>query len=69
MLFVGTKRQAQSIVSDTAINCGQYFMNHRWLGGTLTNWNTISRSIERLKGYEEILLKDDSGLTKKEIVI
>ena len=68
VLFVGTKRQAQSIVSDTAINCGQYFMNHRWLGGTLTNWNTISRSIERLKGYEEILLKDDSGLTKKEIV-
>ena len=43
-------------------------MNHRWLGGTLTNWSTISRSIDRLKGYEEILLKDDSGLTKKEIV-
>ena len=68
VLFVGTKRQAQSIVSDTAINCGQYFMNHRWLGGTLTNWSTISKSIDRLKGYEEILLKDDSGLTKKEIV-
>ena len=68
VLFVGTKRQAQKIVSESAVNSGQYFMNHRWLGGTLTNWNTISRSIDRLKGYESLLLKEDSGLTKKELV-
>lgn len=68
VLFVGTKRQAQKIVAESAINCGQYFMNHRWLGGTLTNWSTISKSIDRLKGYDELLAKDDSGLTKKEIV-
>lgn len=68
VLFVGTKRQAQKIVSESAVNSGQYFMNHRWLGGTLTNWSTISKSIDRLKGYEELLLKEDSGLTKKELV-
>ena len=68
VLFVGTKRQAQKIVSECALNSGQYFMNHRWLGGTLTNWSTISKSIDRLKGYDELLLKEDSGLTKKEIV-
>ena len=68
VLFVGTKRQAQSIVAETAINSGQYFMNHRWLGGTLTNWKTISKSIVRLKKYDEILNKEDSGLTKKELV-
>ena len=68
VLFVGTKRQAQKIVSENAVNSGQYFMNHRWLGGTLTNWSTISKSIDRLKGYDELLQKEDSGLTKKEIV-
>ncbi len=68
ILFVGTKRQAQKIISESAINCGQYYMNHRWLGGTLTNWTTISKSIDRLKSYDELLLKEDSGLTKKEIV-
>ena len=68
VLFVGTKRQAQKIISETAINSGQYYMNHRWLGGTLTNWKTISKSIVRLKNYDEILNKDDSGLTKKELV-
>ena len=68
ILFVGTKRQAQKIVSETAINTGQYYMNHRWLGGTLTNWKTISKSIVRLKNYDEILNKEDSGLTKKELV-
>jgi len=68
VLFVGTKRQAQSIVAETAINSGQYFMNHRWLGGTLTNWKTISKSIVRLKKYDEILNKEDTGLTKKELV-
>ena len=68
VLFVGTKRQAQSIVAETAVNSGQYFMNHRWLGGTLTNWKTISKSIVKLKKYEEILNKEDTGLTKKELV-
>ena len=68
ILYVGTKRQAQSIVAESAINSGQYFMNHRWLGGTLTNWKTISKSIVRLKNYDEILNKEDSGLTKKELV-
>ena len=68
ILFVGTKRQAQKIISESATNCGQYYMNHRWLGGTLTNWTTISKSIERLKSYDELLVKEDSGLTKKEIV-
>ena len=68
VLFVGTKRQAQKIVAESAVNTGQYYMNHRWLGGTLTNWKTISKSIVRLKSYDEILNKDDSGLTKKELV-
>ena len=68
VLFVGTKRQAQKIISESAINSGQYYMNHRWLGGTLTNWKTISKSIVRLKSYDEILNKEDSGLTKKELV-
>ena len=68
VLFVGTKRQAQTIVAETASNSGQYFMNHRWLGGTLTNWKTISKSIVKLKKYEEILNKEDTGLTKKELV-
>ena len=68
ILFVGTKRQAQKIISESAINSGQYYMNHRWLGGTLTNWKTISKSIVRLKNYDEILNKEDSGLTKKELV-
>ena len=68
VLFVGTKRQAQKIIAESAINSGQYYMNHRWLGGTLTNWKTISKSIVRLKNYDEILNKEDSGLTKKELV-
>jgi len=68
VLFVGTKRQAQKIIAESAINSGQYYMNHRWLGGTLTNWKTISKSIVRLKNYDEILNKVDSGLTKKELV-
>ena len=68
VLFVGTKRQAQKIVADSAVDTGQYYMNHRWLGGTLTNWKTISKSIVRLKSYDEVLNKEDSGLTKKELV-
>jgi len=66
ILFVGTKRQAQKHVSEAAEKCAQYYMNHRWLGGTLTNWKTVSNSISRLKKIDEKLLNDNDGLTKKE---
>ncbi|MAW80934.1 MAG: 30S ribosomal protein S2 [Parvularcula sp.] len=67
VLFVGTKRQAQSPVAEAASRCAQYYMNVRWLGGTLTNWETISNSIRRLKDMEERLAGGAaSGLTKKE---
>ena len=68
ILFVGTKRQAQNIIEEKAQQCGQYYVNHRWLGGTLTNWNTISNSITRLKKHEKTLSGKESGLTKKEMV-
>merc|ERR1711865_119677 len=51
-LFVGTKRSASDLVAQAAINCGQYYVNHRWLGGMLTNWETVSKSIKRLKNLE-----------------
>ncbi|MEZ5921787.1 MAG: 30S ribosomal protein S2 [Parvularculaceae bacterium] len=66
ILFVGTKRQAQGPVSDAAKRCAQYYMNVRWLGGTLTNWETISNSIRKLKEMEELLEGGGKGLTKKE---
>ena len=68
VLFVGTKRQAQDMVKEYAERCGQYFVNHRWLGGTLTNWKTVSHSIKRLKELEERLGNEQqlAGLTKKE---
>ncbi len=66
VLFVGTKRQAQQPIAEAAQRCAQYYMNVRWLGGTLTNWETISDSIRRLKGLEERLGAPDSGFTKKE---
>ena len=67
VLFVGTKRQASELVADGASRCGQYFVNHRWLGGTLTNWNTITASIRRLRDLDETLDGDEiAGLTKKE---
>lgn len=68
VLFVGTKRQAQSQVAEAAQRCAQYFMNVRWLGGTLTNWETISDSIKRLKDLEEKLESGGSGFTKKELL-
>jgi len=68
VLFVGTKRQAQQPIADAARACGQHFVNHRWLGGMLTNWKTISQSIKRLKGLEEQLSGDTTGLTKKEVL-
>lgn len=68
VLFVGTKRQATEIVAESAVRCGQYFVNHRWLGGMLTNWRTISYSIKRLRDIEEKLAVEDIGLTKKELL-
>ncbi|HSD92943.1 MAG TPA: 30S ribosomal protein S2 [Methyloceanibacter sp.] len=68
VLFVGTKRQASETVAEAAKSCAQYFVNHRWLGGTLTNWRTISNSIKRLKSLEELLEGDHHGLTKKELL-
>ena len=66
ILFVGTKRQAQKSIAESAEKCAQYYMNHRWLGGTLTNWKTISNSINRLKQLDEILGQGAEGLTKRE---
>ncbi|NPD15636.1 30S ribosomal protein S2 [Xinfangfangia sp. D13-10-4-6] len=66
ILFVGTKRQAQKPIAEAAEKCAQYYMNHRWLGGTLTNWKTISQSIQRLKQIDETLASGAEGLTKKE---
>ena len=66
ILFVGTKRQAQRPVADAAERCAQYYMNHRWLGGTLTNWKTVSNSIGRLREIDERMEQGAEGLTKKE---
>jgi len=70
VLFVGTKRQASSIVAEAAGRCGQYYVNHRWLGGMLTNWKTVSNSIRRLRQVEEQLSSEEatSLLTKKELL-
>jgi small subunit ribosomal protein S2 len=66
ILFVGTKRQASQAIADAAERCAQYYMNHRWLGGTLTNWKTVSQSIQRLKAIDEQMAMGAEGLTKKE---
>jgi small subunit ribosomal protein S2 len=68
VLFVGTKRQASDPVAVAAKRCAQYYVNHRWLGGTLTNWRTISGSISRLRELEGVLEGDGSGRTKKELL-
>jgi small subunit ribosomal protein S2 len=68
VLFVGTKRQAQGPIAEAARASGQHFVNHRWLGGMLTNWKTISNSIKRLKTMEEQLSGEITGFTKKEIL-
>src|ERR1700720_3284827 len=69
VLFVGTKRQASEPIAAAAKRCAQYYVNHRWLGGTLTNWSTISHSIRRLRSIEETLSgAEHSGLTKKELL-
>ena len=67
ILFVGTKRQAQSAIKDAAERSAQHYMNHRWLGGTLTNWKTVSNSISRLKQLDEMMGSGEvEGFTKKE---
>jgi len=66
VLFVGTKKSASEMVAEFAKRCGQYYVNHRWLGGMLTNWNTVSNSIKTLQRYEELLANPNSSLTKKE---
>ena len=68
VLFVGTKRQATEIVAETAKQSAQYFINSRWLGGTLTNWKTISNSIRRLRELEDILSGEEQGFTKRELL-
>ena len=69
VLFVGTKAQASDKIAESARACGQYFVNHRWLGGMMTNWKTISNSINRLRDLEKLVAQgDDSGLTKKELL-
>jgi small subunit ribosomal protein S2 len=66
ILFVGTKRQAQKPIAEAADKCAQFYMNHRWLGGTLTNWKTVSQSIQRLKQLDELMGHGAEGMTKKE---
>lgn len=70
ILFVGTKRQASEIIAQNASRCAQYYMNNRWLGGTLTNWATISKSIARLRELEDLLNDEQAsaGFTKKELL-
>ncbi|HYM04905.1 MAG TPA: 30S ribosomal protein S2, partial [Stellaceae bacterium] len=68
VLFVGTKRQAQEVVAEAAKRCGQYYVNHRWLGGMLTNFKTISQSIKRLRELDDRINEPGSGLTKRELL-
>ncbi len=68
ILFVGTKRQASDTIADAAKRCAQYYVNHRWLGGMLTNWKTITNSIKRLRYLEELVSGEGQGFTKKELL-
>ena len=68
ILFVSTKKQASELIADVAKETNNYFVNHRWLGGMLTNWNTINNSMKRLKKLSEDLQKEDTGFTKKELI-
>ena len=69
ILFVGTKRQAQEKLKEAATRCGQYYVDHRWLGGMLTNWKTISQSIKRLRELSDKLDNQPGKLTKKEVLV
>ena len=68
VLFVGTKRQAQDPIAQAARACGQHYVNHRWLGGMLTNWKTVSQRIKHMKALDEKLSGDTAGLTKKDVL-
>ncbi len=68
ILFVGTKRQASDAIADGAKRCAQYYVNHRWLGGMLTNWKTITNSIKRLRYLEDLVSGEGQGFTKKELL-
>ena len=68
ILFVGTKRQASDFVAASAKRSAQYYVNSRWLGGTLTNWQTVSKSIQRLREVSEIIDQGGQGLTKREVL-
>jgi len=68
VLFVGTKRQASEVVAMESARCSQYYVNHRWLGGMLTNWKTVSLSINRLKELNKQFEEGSEGLTKKELL-
>jgi len=68
VLFVGTKRQASEPIATAAKRCAQYYVNHRWLGGTLTNWRTISQSIQRLREQEAVLVGEGGHRSKKELL-
>ncbi len=68
ILFVGTKRQASDTIADSAKRCAQYYVNHRWLGGMLTNWKTITNSIKRLRYLDELVSGEGQGFTKKELL-
>ncbi len=68
ILFVATKKQASTKISDLAIETGQYYVNHRWLGGMLTNWSTINKSIKKMKELEELKSNPNNEFTKKEIL-
>ena len=69
VLFVGTKQAAAEYVAEAAKRCGQYYVNHRWLGGMLTNWKTITGSIKRLRRWKSSSAATSPGLTKKEILM
>lgn len=68
VLFVGTKPQCSKLIKKYAIECGQYYINHRWLGGTLTNWKTIASSMKTLEGYEKKIRDESTKYTKNELM-
>ena len=68
ILFVATKKQASAKIAELALDTGQYFVNHRWLGGMLTNWSTITKSIKKMKELEALKLNPNNEFTKKEIL-
>jgi small subunit ribosomal protein S2 len=68
ILFVGTKRQAADAIKEAAERCGQFYVNHRWLGGMLTNWKTIIESIKRMNDLESKLANEQGGYTKRELL-